>query len=848
LHVFSKSVLFTLRDLEISLPHKIIASYMKKTLQPAVLLWLLFSLICGILVSKAAFTADMSAFLPRHPSERQQLLIDQISEGAASRSLIVGIEGAPAPVLAKLSTAIGQELRGLPAFKSVSNGQREANQKDQELLFNNRYLISPTMNASRMSVEGLRAAVEENLAEVSSSAGLFSKSLLGKDPTGESLEILKRVIPTDQPSLTEGVWMNTKSTKALLLLQTHAQGSDLDAQESAHHAVSRSFEVAKSKIGTASTAATLKYSGPGVFAVNSRDTIKSEAAYLSAVGTLMVLGLLWVVYRSLTTLLLGMIPVVTGAIAGITAVSLGFSSVHGMTIGFGITLIGEAVDYAIYLFVQYMPASKSNGNEIAQDTPTFSASFWPTIRLGVLTSIVGFSTMLFSGFTGLAQLGLFSIVGIVVAAITTRYVLPVLLPSDFQVRQPKQLGSALVKVVDKLKRLKISILLVTAFAVVFLVSRVDTLWSMELGGLSPVAETAQKLDADLRAELGAPDAGMLIVLKAPSSELVLQLSEKVSAQLEPLVKAGVLGGFQSPSNYLPSQQIQLNRKTSIPEDAELRRRMALALQGLPLSTDKLDDFFVDIAAAKIAQPLKRADLENTSLSLGVDSLMMQDTKSSQGWTALVVLQPPVKNGSQQNLDARTINDALSSFIEKTASNSQPSVFLIELKTEATNLYKAYLSEAVQLTIAGFLAILALLFVTLRSGVRVFRVFAPLLVSVVWVAAALVLFKGSLNLLHLVGLLLVIAVGSNYALFFDQRSNTQINAPLSGQSTENEHSLLSSLFFANLTTVLGFGILSFSSVPVMNSLGMTVSSGAFLALALSASFATTHQQQRKAMPR
>jgi predicted exporter len=324
----------------------------------------------------------------------------------------------------------------------------------------------------------------------------------------------------------------------------------------------------------------------------------------------------------------------------------------------------------------------------------------------------------------------------------------------------------------------------------------------------------------------------------------LQLSEKVSAQLEPLVHSGVLGGFQSPSNYLPSQQTQLARKTSIPEDAELRRRMALALQGLPLNTSKLDDFFRDVAAAKIAPPLKRADLENTSLSLGVDSLMMQDTKSSQGWTALVVLQPPVKNGAQQNLDARTINEVLSSLIEKSASNSKPSVFLIELKTEATNLYKAYLSEAVQLTIAGFLAILALLFVTLRSGVRVFRVFAPLLVSVVWVAAALVLFKGSLNLLHLVGLLLVIAVGSNYALFFDQRSNTQINTPLSGQSIGNEHSLLSSLFFANLTTVLGFGILSFSSVPVMNSLGMTVSSGAFLALVLSASFATTHQQPGK----
>ena len=809
---------------------------MKKTFQPAVLIWILFSLICGFLVSKALFTADMSAFLPRNPSQRQQLLIDQISEGAASRSLIVSIEGVSSPVLAKLSSAMGQELRGLPDFKNVSNGQREANQKDQELLFKNRYLLSPAMNDSRMTAAGLRAAIEENLAEVGSSAGLFSKSLLSQDPTGESLEILKRVIPADQPSLTDGVWMNAKGTKALLLLQTHAQGSDLDAQQNAHQAVSRSFELAKYKLGATSTAATLKYSGPSVFAVNSRDTIKSEAAYLSAVGTLMVLGLLWVVYRSLTTLLLGMVPVVTGAIAGIAAVNLGFSSVHGMTLGFGITLIGEAVDYAIYLFIQYMPTSKLNEKETTQDAATFSSSFWPTIRLGVVTSIVGFSTMLFSGFTGLAQLGLFSIVGIVVAAMTTRYVLPVLLPADFHVRQPKKLGAVLVTVVDRLSRLKVSILLVTAIAIVFLVTRGDSLWSMELGGLSPVAESAQKLDADLRAELGAPDAGMLIVLKAPSAELVLQLSEKVSARLETLVHSGVLGGFQSPSNYLPSQQTQLARKISIPEDAELRRRMAEALEGLPLNANKLDAFFADIAVARLAPPLKRADLDNTSLSLGVDSLMMQESKAPQAWTALIVLQPPVNNGTQQNLDARLINAAIASLIESTISNSKPSVFLIELKMEASNLYKAYLSEAVQLTAIGFLAIIALLFVTLRSGLRVFRVITPLLVSVAWVATVLVVLKGNLNLLHLIGLLLVIAIGSNYALFFDQRSNAQLNTQFSSASSDNEHSLLSSLFFANLTTVLGFGILSFSSVPVMNSLGMTVSLGAFLALVLSALFA------------
>ena len=57
----------------------------------------------------------------------------------------------------------------------------------------------------------------------------------------------------------------------------------------------------------------------------------------------------------------------------------------------------------------------------------------PQIVLGVLTSICGFSAMLFSGFNGLAQLGLFSIVGLVVAVAVTRWVLPGLMPAGFAV-------------------------------------------------------------------------------------------------------------------------------------------------------------------------------------------------------------------------------------------------------------------------------------------------------------------------------------------------------------------------------------------------------------------------------
>ena len=46
----------------------------------------------------------------------------------------------------------------------------------------------------------------------------------------------------------------------------------------------------------------------------------------------------------------------------------------------------------------------------------------------MLTSVCGFSAMLLSSFTGFAQLGLFTIVGLLVALAVTRWVLPALLP------------------------------------------------------------------------------------------------------------------------------------------------------------------------------------------------------------------------------------------------------------------------------------------------------------------------------------------------------------------------------------------------------------------------------------
>src|SRR4029079_2064115 len=53
---------------------------------------------------------------------------------------------------------------------------------------------------------------------------------------------------------------------------------------------------------------------------------------------------------------------------------------------------------------------------------------WPTVRLGLFTSLIGFAALVFTGFRGLAQRACFSIAGLVAAAATTRFVFPTLVP------------------------------------------------------------------------------------------------------------------------------------------------------------------------------------------------------------------------------------------------------------------------------------------------------------------------------------------------------------------------------------------------------------------------------------
>lgn len=772
---------------------------MKPSPPRVLLLWLL-AMLAGIAVAwNSNFSADMSFFLPAEPSAEQQILVEQVKEGAVSRLLMVAIAGGDASQRATASRDLRQRLASRNEFISVQNGEAVSLDADRDLLFAHRYQLSPAVTPGRFTTDGLRSSVADSIDLLASPAGMLIKPFLTRDPTGELAELLLSLGSANQPASREGVWASRDGERAMLLVQTRAHGADTDGQEAAIQSIHSAF--ADSRQAMAADGLSLLLSGPGHFAVEARAQIKHEVLRLTSISSLAIIAVLFFIYRSPRLIGLGMLPVLSGALAGIVAVSLTYDTVFGITVGFGAALIGEAVDYSTYYFMQ---SGRLGLNGWRQ-------RFWPTIRLGVATSVCGFGALLFSGFPGLAQLGLYSLAGVLTAALVTRFVLPHLAGPVPVTNTPRALLAIMESGIANLHRLRLPVLVLALVAAGWLISQREQLWHPDLSALSTVSETEAQIDGELRADLGAPDSRYLVVVTAADQEGALQAAERTGRHLDRLVDAGIIGGYDSPARFLPSRASQAERRAALPESEVLRQRLGLALSDLPLSAHRLEGFITDIEAARQAPELRREDLAGSSLALAVDALMLQ---RPGGWSVLLPLHPRADDG-ELSIPADQVRAALA---------GSDGLF-IDMKAEFDALYSDYLGEAIRLSLAGVAAVIVLLALSLRSPRRLAGVLLPLALSVIFVVTGLHLLGQHLHLLHLVGLLLIVAVGSNYALFFDRAA---------GQGRPDPETL-GSMGVANLTTAIGFGTLALSTVPVLNAIGLTVGPGAILALLLAAMF-------------
>jgi predicted exporter len=446
--------------------------------------------------------------------------------------------------------------------------------------------------------------------------------------------------------------------------------------------------------------------------------------------------------------------------------------------------------------------------------------FWRTFRLGVLTSITGFAALMCSSFPGLSQLGLYSISGLVTAALVTRAILPGLIPARLNLRDLSGPGVLLQKGMDFLTRMRWVMAAALLAAVVVLAFHQQDIWSHHLNALSSISQEQNKLDTELRADLGGNDMRYVASFSVPDQESALQLAERTRSVLQELTRQHVIGGFHTPDELLPSLASQRARQAALPEANEAGLRLRQALDGMPLQAEQLQGFLKDVEYSRKQAPLSRQSLQGSAASVLLDSMLI---KRPNGYLVLMPLQPISGAAQDDHIALDKVRAALS-------RQHLDQVTVIDLLEETTAIFDSYTHEALLFSSLGSLAILLLLGLTC-GWVQATRVTIPLGCAVLCTVAILDACGIQLTILHLVGLLLVVAIGSNYALFFANQKQ------LGGDTAQRQVEV--SLVVANLATVTSFGLLGTSSVPVLSFIGSTVAIGALLALLFSAMMARIH---------
>jgi predicted exporter len=712
-------------------------------------------------------------------------LLDEIGRSRGGRFIYIGIGGGSEADRSQASLDLATTLRASGLFARVSNGSETLTADDIKPLFAMRYLLSPTVAPERFSEESLRAIVAERVRELASPVSVLERRLLPSDPTGEILTLQRLWKAAAQPPLKRhGVWFSKDGARALVVAEAAGSGLDPGDMAPALAAVDDAIAAAVGKTGTEASVG-----GLGVLVASAQATVRNDAERLAVIGSGLVAAIIAIAFRSPLLVLLSAVPLLSAVMVAGAAVAALFGSIYGLALGMAVTLLGVVDDYPIHVF-----AHLENG-EAPRKTVM---QLWPTIRLSAVTTTIGYGLLATTSFAGLTQLAAFSVVGLMTAALVTRYLLPELLPGRWRWRGGVTPGNdAFTAAIVGLRLPRPGlvgavVLAAAATGVIIAPPR----WETDIAAFNPVPAAMVAADRVLRRDLGIPEPGHLIVIRAATADAALAATEQVTGSLDILVRDGVIGGYVAATTFLPSAARQQARQQALPEWSELERRIEAAAAGLPLKPGLFRPFLEGVAAAKESPPVNIDSLRPTLIGPQVEALLFT---VNNDWLSLVQLADVA--------DPMRLKAAL-------APLESENVRAISIRAETNRLLEGFRDQALDRLGLGIILFAGVLWVAVRSLRRLGAVALPVAVGVTLDLLVLAALGERLSLFHLAALLLVMVLGLDYSLFFSAEN---------ADPAYHRRSLVA-IAVGGASTAALFGILTLSSVTVLNAIGKTVAIG------------------------
>jgi predicted exporter len=755
--------------------------------------------LAAFVVSRWSVSTDITAFLPDAGKGEQLELSRLLADSPLSRTMVITV-GAKEPETARAAgISLEAALRNDPsvsgAIEQLRGGPPQGLDRAMYELYHPRRLgflaSSPEEARALLQPEALRKAARVLRGQLEKPISPLLARLAPSDPLLILPGLFERVEGAQGSELTldDGRFMSRDGKHAVLMLTTKASAFDSAHQAPLLAAIARAF----ARIDRAHRGGlTMEQSGVNRFAVRSERTIQEDVqrvSVLSVVGLALLLSLL---FRSARLLVLAAIPVSTGVLAGVAACLAVLGRVHGVTLAFGASLLGVAIDYVVHLYCHHAVAPDPSGPH-----GTLRA-IRSALITGAGTTVIGFAALLAAGLGGLGEVALFSSIGISVALLVTLYVLPALLPARVE---PVELRARLVAALShslarlRMRRRTLWFMPAAALALsIFGLARVDLdvdFMSMERLDPALVAE-----DARVRARVARFDGQRFALAIGDDEDAALRANEELARALDRARAEGVLGGYRSVSSLLPSPSTQRAVADVVRAEPHLDERIAAAFAEEGFRSEAFAPFF-ETLRGPAAEPLGFDLLQASPLRDLVSPFRLE----VGGRVAFVSFLRDVR-------DPAALRSAL--------SRIEGAHFVAQAE-QMRETHARYQRRTLFTLALGLLAVLAVLALRYRNWRQTIAAFVPSVLAAGVTVAALNLTGHGLNLVVLMALLMVVSMGVDYGVFL-------VDADASNEPEKYEAAALLSISVAALTTVLGFGLLAASRHPLLFSIGLTASAG------------------------
>ncbi|MCW8929334.1 MAG: MMPL family transporter [Gammaproteobacteria bacterium] len=816
------------------------------------LIWFIFTLSLSLfLFNSFSVRSDISYFLSENNNSEKKNTLDnvmkhQLTQGEAGKIIVIAIsEKTPLSTppanplslkhLADVNKKIALELRKNNEFLSVQNGHLSLSELLIEPYYQYRYLLHSHTEAD-FSIAGLSKSFNHLLQKLQFMPNPMEQKLFSEDPQMIWLNLLKQW-QAEKLKIHHGVWFDQQNQQSLLFVKTRANAYDLKQQTRNIESISSIMN----KIMQIDSNFNYHLTGAPVFAIESKKSIRSQIKTISMIASFTLMFFLFWLFRSIKILILTGLPLGFAVLTGMTTVIIMDGFIHGITIAFGITIIGIAVDYPVHFYSHLLFSKKDSAQHISTTENKMSSvlvmqSIWPLLRLGLITTLIGFSAITLSDFSGLRQLGLFAISGLLAATTVTRFLLPQISVYKENNNHLSSLKTLLFLVRFPIPKITYLVSIILPVIALFYIGfHQSSLWQNNLSAMSPIPQKQKQQDFELRNAMGLPELRYALILQASSIEDVLQQSELLKPLLEQLKQQTIIANYDMANNYLPSKQFQLEQQKKLPAINELYQRLEKALSTNQLSIDAFLPFIASIKQSQNMPPLTYQFLSNDvqvkqkndfitdkiKTLLFLNKQNQESDKSvkvsldKENWTALILLQ-----GVQQEIPIANLNQSVNF-----------SVQLLDLKTQTETMLSNYRNDAFLWFLLGSLLILSVLFFHNKKLSKLFIIAWPFTGAIILTIASLLLLGYSLSIFHLVTLLLVIGLGIDYSIFMilPSQSSNEIT-----QSTEISQV---SVIICLISTLIMFGALSLSDLPVLKAIGLTASLGALYSYLLARAFVT-----------